>query len=74
MDSLFNELKKLEIKNTPFVNEIDVQFDTPMHFVKPLLVGQFKLSTKTTPSEKIRNPLIFVGLRTDKKASSMKSG
>ena len=61
-------MKKLEIKRSPFVNEIDVELDTPMHFVKPVLVAEFKQSMKTTPSGKIRHPLIFVGLRKDNKS------
>ncbi len=57
-------LKKLEIKKSPFVNEVDAE--TKVHWVKPELVIDVKFATFTR-SGKIRKPAVFLGFRTDKK-------
>jgi bifunctional non-homologous end joining protein LigD len=56
-------LLKIEIKKKPFVDEVD--HSTPLHWVKPILVGNFKFSTWTAGG-KIRKPAIFLGFREDK--------
>jgi bifunctional non-homologous end joining protein LigD len=61
------ELKKYEIKKSPFVNAEKVDVDTPVHWIKPVFVAEFEISTKETRNGFIRHPAIFKGLRTDKK-------
>ncbi len=61
--ALMNKLKKLQQKKKTFSNEVDA--DTTVHWVKPVLVGEFEYAT-VTKSGKIRKPAIFKGLRTDK--------
>jgi bifunctional non-homologous end joining protein LigD len=56
-------LKKMEIKKSPFINDVDVA--TEVHWVKPKLVADIKFATKTR-SGKIRKPAIFLGFRQDK--------
>ncbi len=41
--------------------------ETKIHWVKPELVCEFKISNKKSPSGKIRHPSIFIRLRYDKK-------
>ena len=66
MNYLLTELKKIEINETPFINKVD-DIETKIHWVKPQLVGEFKISNKKSPSGRIRHPAIFVRLRDDKK-------
>lgn len=61
---LYGKMKKLEIKKKPFVNE--VESETPVHWVKPTMIADFEWSNKTTPSGKIRHPLVYIGTREDK--------
>jgi bifunctional non-homologous end joining protein LigD len=64
MNRTYQTLRKLEIKKKPVVN--DAQEDTPVHWVKPQLVGRFKQkSHEPTKAGKIRHPVIFLGLRED---------
>lgn len=63
MREVMERLKPLEITDKPFVDEVD--HDTPPHWVKPELVGNFKFATWTA-SGKIRKPAIFLGFRDDK--------
>ena len=66
MNYLLNKLKKIEIDEKPFANKVD-DIETKIHWVKPQLVGEFKISNKKSPSGKIRHPAIFIRLRDDKK-------
>jgi bifunctional non-homologous end joining protein LigD len=70
--STFERLKPLEIKSKPVVNEADEE--TPIHWVKPVLVGQFKEKklAKTRSASK-RHPVIFLGIRDDKKSQDVVS-
>jgi bifunctional non-homologous end joining protein LigD len=63
MQRIADMLLKIEIKKKPFVDEVD--HSTPLHWVKPILVGNFKFSTWTAGG-KIRKPAIFLGFREDK--------
>jgi bifunctional non-homologous end joining protein LigD len=57
-------LKQLVIKKKSVVNDADEE--TPIHWVKPALVGRFKQkSQERTKAGKIRHPVIFLGLRED---------
>lgn len=69
MQELASKLKKLEVEESPFVNKVDVK--AKKHWAKPQLVAEFEKSTNTTGSGKIRHPAIFMGLRTDKKATDV---
>lgn len=64
MPDLLRSFKDLEVKKSPFVNEVD--YEGVLHWMKPQLVAEFKYS-KVTKSGKIRHPAIFMGWRTDKK-------
>ncbi len=57
------KLEKLETKKKPFVNEAEAY--TKIHWVKPLLVADFKFDT-FTKSGKVRKSAIFLGFRNDK--------
>jgi bifunctional non-homologous end joining protein LigD len=64
MNRTYQTLKQLEIKKKPVVN--DAEEETPIHWVKPQLVGRFKQkSHERTKAGKIRHPVIFLGLRED---------
>ncbi len=65
MNEVMEKLKPLAIKKKPFVDEVD--HSTTPHWVKPVLVGNFKFSTWTAGG-KIRKPAIFLGFRDDKDA------
>jgi bifunctional non-homologous end joining protein LigD len=64
MPKILARLKKIEIKKTPFVNEVDVE--SKVHWVKPELIIEVKY-TGFTRIGKIRKPAIFLGFREDKK-------
>ena len=66
MEQLHMQLKKIETDQIPFANKVE-DIETKIHWVKPLLVGEFKISNKKSPSGRIRHPAIFVRLRDDKK-------
>lgn len=63
--STYKRLKPLEVKNKTVEN--NPEEETPIHWVKPLLVGQFKLKelAETKAGHK-RHPVIFLGIREDK--------
>ena len=61
-------LKKLEIKKSPFVNEVDAE--TKVHWIKPELVIDVKFATFTR-SGRIRKPAVFLGFRADKKPAEV---
>jgi bifunctional non-homologous end joining protein LigD len=63
-EKIMEKLLPLEIKKSPFANEIDT--DRKAHFVNPELVANIKFATYTA-SGKIRKPAIFLGFREDKK-------
>jgi bifunctional non-homologous end joining protein LigD len=64
LHSTYQRLKKLEVKKKPVVN--DANEDTPIHWVKPKLIGRFReKSLKQTPTGRKRHPVIFLGLRED---------
>jgi bifunctional non-homologous end joining protein LigD len=63
LPATLKEFKKLEIKRSPFVNDID--YEGVFHFMKPVKVAEFKY-TKLTKAGKIRHPAIFMGWRKDK--------
>ena len=66
MEQLYKQLKKIETNKIPFANKVE-DIETKIHWVKPILVGEFKISNKKSPSGRIRHPAIFVRLRDDKK-------
>ncbi len=68
MEEIMQKLKPLEIKKSPFAN--DVEYETKPHWVKPILVANFKFSTWTA-SGKIRKPAIFLDFRYDKNAKDV---
>jgi bifunctional non-homologous end joining protein LigD len=68
MPGIMKKLKPLEMKKSPFTNNVDT--DGKPHWVKPQLVGNFKFAT-WTKSGRIRKPAIFLGFRDDKKAATV---
>ncbi|RYG45660.1 MAG: DNA ligase D, partial [Chitinophagaceae bacterium] len=68
MPAIMGKLKPLEIRSSPFSNEVDT--DGKAHWVKPQLVGNFKFAT-WTKSGRIRKPAIFLGFRNDKKSTQV---
>jgi len=55
-------LRKLEIKKKPVVNEVDEE--TPVHWVKPIKVGRFKLKKfKRNGVRKTKAPRYFFGVQ-----------
>jgi bifunctional non-homologous end joining protein LigD len=68
MPSILKELKKLEVKKSPFVNEVDAE--TKVHWIKPELVADIRFATFTA-SKKIRKPATFLGFRKDKKPTDV---
>lgn len=68
MPKLLQRLKKIEVKNKPFVNDVD--YETTPHWVRPVLVAEIKYATLTR-SGKIRKPATFLGLRSDKPAEQV---
>jgi len=58
--------KAIEIKEKPVVNT--PKEETLIHWVKPVLVGQFKeKKLEKTKSGSKRHPVIYLGIREDKK-------
>jgi bifunctional non-homologous end joining protein LigD len=68
MPVIAKKLRSLEIKKSPFANEVVT--DHPVHFVKPILVAEIKFATYTK-AKRIRKPAIFIGWRKDKKAEEV---
>jgi bifunctional non-homologous end joining protein LigD len=68
MPEILSKLKKIEIKEKPFINK--VEYSGRPHWVKPKLVANFKFATFTKRG-RIRKPAIFLGFRTDKPARSV---
>jgi len=63
MRRILERLQKLETKNSPFVNNVDIRHR--IHWAKPTLVAEFRYDTFTAGG-KIRKPAIFLGFREDK--------
>ena len=64
MKRTYQALKKIETRKKPVVN--DVEEETPIHWVRPEVVGRFKQkSHERTKADKIRHPVIFLGVRED---------
>jgi bifunctional non-homologous end joining protein LigD len=63
LPATLKEFRKLEIKKSPFVNDVD--YEGVFHWMKPVKVAEFKY-TKLTKAGKIRHPAIFMGWRKDK--------
>jgi bifunctional non-homologous end joining protein LigD len=70
MPGILSQLKKLEIKESPFVNKILDTKGAVIHYVKPQLVANFSFAA-WTKSGRIRKPATFLGFRKDKKASQV---
>ena len=63
MPDILSRLKKIETSESPFSNDVDAE--TKVHWVEPILVAEIKYAT-LTKSGKIRKPAIFLGFRDDK--------
>jgi len=68
MPGILKQLQAIEVKKSPFANEVEKY--GVLHFTKPVLVANFKF-TDWTKSGRIRKPAIFLGFRTDKKAKDV---
>jgi bifunctional non-homologous end joining protein LigD len=68
MSDILARLKQIESTKNPFTNEVEAE--TKVHWVKPILVAQIKYAT-LTKSGKIRKPAIFLGFRDDKKIAEV---
>jgi bifunctional non-homologous end joining protein LigD len=66
MPGILDQLKKLEIKESPFINKVLDTKGAVIHYVKPKLVANFSFAT-WTKSGRIRKPATFLGFRKDKK-------
>jgi len=70
MPAILEQLKKLEVDTSPFVNKVLDTKGAKIHWVKPNLVANFEFAT-WTKSGRIRKPATFLGMRKDKKASQV---
>jgi bifunctional non-homologous end joining protein LigD len=70
MPGILSKLKKLEIKSSPFVNNVLDTKGAVVHYVKPQLVANFSFATWTNTG-RIRKPATFLGFRNDKKAKEV---
>jgi bifunctional non-homologous end joining protein LigD len=70
MPAILDQLQKLEIEKSPFINKILDTKGAKIHWVKPELVANFEFAT-WTKSGRIRKPATFLGFRLDKKASAV---
>ena len=66
MPGILKQLKALEIKTSPFTNNVLDTKGAVMHWVKPKLVANFEFAT-WTKTGRIRKPATFLGFRKDKK-------
>src|SRR5207248_5219221 len=67
---LREELDRLEIKQSPFVDSEKIPRGEHIHFVKPQLVAEIAFG-EWTQNDLLRQPR-FEGLRADKKATSVR--
>jgi bifunctional non-homologous end joining protein LigD len=65
MPGILAKLKKLEVKESPFVNKVLDTKGAKIHYVQPELVANFEFAT-WTKSGRIRKPATFLGFRKDK--------
>ena len=65
MPGILAELKRLEVKESPFINPILDTKGAIIHWVKPILVANFEFAT-WTKTGRIRKPATFLGFRKDK--------
>ena len=65
MPGILKELKKREVKGSPFINPVLDTKGAVIHWVKPQLVANFEFS-EWTASGRIRKPATFLGFRKDK--------
>ncbi len=70
MPGILKELKKREVKTSPFVNPVLDTKGAVTHWVKPELVANFEFAT-WTKSGRIRKPATFLGFRNDKKPTQV---
>ena len=71
MPRILDRLKKIEISESPFDNDVEYS-EGRLHWVKPELVANIKYAS-ITKSGKIRKPAIFLGFRNDKNASQIQT-
>lgn len=70
MPAILEQLEKLEIPKTPFINKILDTKGAKIHYVKPELVANFEFAT-WTKTGRIRKPATFLGFRRDKNAGQV---
>jgi bifunctional non-homologous end joining protein LigD len=70
MPAILKRLEKLEIPESPFINNVLDTKGAQLHWVKPELVANFEFAT-WTKSGRIRKPATFLGFRQDKKAAQV---
>jgi bifunctional non-homologous end joining protein LigD len=70
MPGILAELKKREVRTSPFANPVLDTKGAVTHWVKPELVANFEFAT-WTKSGRIRKPATFLGFRNDKKANQV---
>jgi bifunctional non-homologous end joining protein LigD len=70
MPDILAKLKRLETKESPFINKVLDTKGAVIHWVKPQLVANFEFAT-WTESGRIRKPATFLGFRKDKKAKDV---
>lgn len=70
MPGILQQLKALEVKESPFINKVLDTKGAVKHWVKPQLVANFEFAA-WTKSGRIRKPATFLGFRKDKKAKDV---
>src|SRR3978361_1627128 len=70
MPGILDQLQKLEIEKSPFINKILDTKGARIHWVKPELVANFEFAT-WTKTGRIRKPATFLGFRLDKRATAV---
>lgn len=70
MPAILKKLKKLQIKESPFVNRVLDTKGAKIHWMKPKLVANFEFAA-WTKTGRIRKPATFLGFRKDKKATQV---
>jgi bifunctional non-homologous end joining protein LigD len=66
MPGILKKLKSLEVRKSPFANEVLDTKGAKIHWVKPQLVANFGYA-EMTESGRIRKPATWLGFRDDKK-------
>jgi bifunctional non-homologous end joining protein LigD len=70
MPGILQQLKKLEVKESPFTNKVLDTKGAVMHWIRPQLVANFEFAA-WTKTGRIRKPATFLGFRKDKKAKDV---